>query len=106
MTIVEVLRAARAKITDPKHWTRHVNARDADGEPISPSDPSAVCWCSYGAIAAVDPEDDAGTNACDFLHDAAREKTGHWGVSALNDDGEHSDVLSMFDRAIELAESH
>lgn len=104
MTVAEILRAAREKIADPKNWTQGVNARDALGDPVPPSDFDATCWCSYGAVAAVELDDALGTEACNFLHDAVREISGRWGVAAFNDDAEHSDVLAMFNRAVEIAE--
>jgi hypothetical protein len=33
-------------------WTQDADARDADGFPIDPSSPDAVCWSLLGALVA------------------------------------------------------
>jgi hypothetical protein len=51
----EILRAARLLLSDPEQWTQTVHARNACGDPVKPTDPDAVRWCIYGAIAHFSP---------------------------------------------------
>lgn len=37
----------------PERWTRNVSARNANGVPVCPTSPDAVCWCVAGAITRV-----------------------------------------------------
>ena len=55
-TVLELLEAARAKIADPKRWTRHVDALDVEDEEVDPKSKDAVCWCALGAVRAVIPD--------------------------------------------------
>ena len=49
MTVLELLRAVRARLSCPKAWTQEANARDKDGWPTVISDPYACSWCLSGA---------------------------------------------------------
>jgi hypothetical protein len=96
----DILRRARARISDPSRWTQEFYARDRAGYRTDPTSSDAVRWCSYGAVDA-----ELGTSQVDqFLHLAARVLGLHSPGSA-NDNGDHATVLRMFDRAIELAEA-
>jgi len=46
----QVLEKARTLLTDSARWTRDAPARNQDGTPVRPSDPSAICWCLEAAI--------------------------------------------------------
>ena len=51
MTVLEILKAARARIRSG--WTQFAMARDALGNVITrPEDPRACAWCTVGAICA------------------------------------------------------
>jgi hypothetical protein len=50
MTTLKILKAARARITDPARWTTGLYARDAAGIVVTPDDPKAVCWCAIGSL--------------------------------------------------------
>jgi hypothetical protein len=43
------LQVTRALITDPKHFTQDVMARDQEGTPCHASDPKAYSFCVLGA---------------------------------------------------------
>ena len=45
-----ILLKAATLIDDPDRWTQGESARDVAGRPVSPLDPSAVCWCAEGAV--------------------------------------------------------
>jgi hypothetical protein len=102
--LLQDLRAARALIEDPKRWTKGEEARNADGDPIHPSKPEAVCWCALGATIRV------GGNRADLrtltmacaLRDA--EPSG-FGVVDVNDRDGHAAVLALYDRAIAKEEA-
>lgn len=103
MTPSEVLRAARAKIEDERCWTKGASARDADGYPLSPYAPDAVCFCAFGAVLnALDDRCVVAADAAPFIRFLRLETVGP--VSFFNDTHTHADVLALFDRAIAAAE--
>ena len=104
----DTLIAARALIEDEKCWTKHVMARDKDGEPCELEsceleDPP-VCWCASGAIAHSSRVSLGGVGAMGYLR-AALPSWAARNVIDWNDhpDTTHADVLAAFDRAIDLA---
>lgn len=108
-SVAETLRAARAKIADPDHWTKGYFARPAkrSAVEVEPTDPSAGAWCALGALKAVDgPYEHA---AVYLLAEAIEGRVGahenH--VWQFNDrEGtRHRDILRKFDQAIKLAEA-
>lgn len=110
-SVVETLKLARAKIEDPKHWTKGALARRSKrgGEEAVDSDQATV-WCALGAIKAVDgPFED---NAIDLLCQAivggsvTGAKLADANISSFNDhpSTKHLDVIRKFDEAIVLAE--
>jgi len=106
-TAGDILRAARAVIADPAHWTQGVLARDAAGLKCQPNDPAAVCWCSVGALRRADDDSEAGYEAGNILDDIADLATGGLGVTAeWNDTAtSHAQILAGFDEAIALADT-
>jgi hypothetical protein len=50
--VVDLLRDARARLSDPKKWTAGEYARDSAGRDTDPSSTDAVSWCGQGAIYA------------------------------------------------------
>ena len=36
-------------------WTQHTHARDSNGAQVNATDPTAVCWCIYGALHKIYP---------------------------------------------------
>jgi hypothetical protein len=95
-----VLRAARRLIAEPEHWTTGALARSAAGDEVEPGESAAVCWCAYGALAAVCPDIRLEVAADQALEKAA--PTGG-GVIAVNDVHGHSAVIALFAAAIEAA---
>jgi hypothetical protein len=106
---VEILRAARERISDPERWTQGSFARSANDEPISPFSSRASCWCARGALYWVCASVSGAYGAERFLEaalvdlevvcDPAKEA-----IAQANDGGTHDDVLALYDRAISLAE--
>lgn len=110
----QILREARALISDPERWTQRAFARPAQGKrETSPLSDDAKCWCAMGAIeraADGSPLMSADRAMCVLddvvweLHPRAASR-----IAYLNDGGSramcHPRVLAAFDRAIELAEA-
>ena len=101
MSSADILRAARARIADPKNWTQRHFARDAYGLPVMGSSADAVCWCAEGALQA-EGRSYASAELL-ILDQAAHELTNEF-AAWVNDHDGHSAVLKIYDRAIELAE--
>jgi hypothetical protein len=110
-TSAEILREAREIIADPTRWTTQAVARNTAGELVTALSQTAVCWCAQGACMKVANEDHgkAVFALVDLLDDCARE-FGYEGDDGeespsgeLNDVGDHSLVMRLFDCAIERA---
>lgn len=98
-TDAQILREARALIEDPVHWCQTAEARTKSGYPVNPLCREATQWCASGAIFRV--------AECDLTHPTHRilcKAMGVKWVADFNDRRSHFDVLTAFDRAIELAE--
>ena len=102
LTPLELLTQARALLADPEHWTKGAYARGTKGEPMSPTDNSAVCFCSVGAILRVAGHDEDG--AYHHLQRVCIRETS-LSLVTMNDTRSHPEVLAVWDIAIkELAE--
>lgn len=110
MTALLILKEARALIEDPSHWTQGELARDADGCLTEVLSPSAVCWCSIGALEKVSTKRTAAAErrASDVLYEAGKylfplhpegfHTTQR--IARVNDNQSHAEVLAVFDDAI------
>ena len=96
---VEILRAARERISDPEHWCTEVLAKSASGAAVAPFDSSACQWCARGACEA--GGEDARHLAVGLLYEAAGPGVS---VTDLNDTEGHEAALNLLDKAISLAE--
>lgn len=129
----ETLRAAKVKISEPSRWTTRTYAKNVYGCTIYSHEEDAVCFCSIGAVQVVTIRDRCNwdtpgvgpmeiiqylTNAIDneFKKRVDEEDTkkgytvleggfSYGYVSRYNDSHSHSEVMVMWDRAIELAEA-
>jgi|SRR6478609_5560456 len=102
MNAYDMLVLARAKIANPNNWTQGTPAANAFGKNVCACDPSAVKWCSYGAcVAAVGDIPDF--NWYKPLEAAVKELGFTGTVVSFNDTSTHTEVLALFDKAIELA---
>jgi hypothetical protein len=103
MNLLDLLRAARAKIAEKEHWTQGAYARDRFGHLADTDQAEATCWCSIGVLWAVAPNGSPGApyvpNAVDVLG-AVAKKRGYTNAIGLNDASGHKEVLSMYDAAI------
>lgn len=97
-----VLVAARALIE--RGWTQRAAARNEAGLPVSYRSETATCWCLSGALrVSSNGSDQRWLDVLAFM----RTMTPRHSVVAFNDDPDtsQSDVLALFDRAIERAGS-
>jgi len=100
MKISEQLKAAKAKIASPANWTQELYAKDAEGVACRGNNPKATCFCSLGALQAVNNSygDTASQPAINVL------KTFMGGdVPEFNDSATHPQVMEAFDKAIMYA---
>ena len=104
----QIIREARALITNPTHWCRGHQGRDALGRPRAPTTADAVSRCAYGALllCALAISGDAAT-ARQLADLAAAQITGitdpttaRTEIFKINDLHGHGAVLMMFDEAV------
>lgn len=101
MASADILRAARARIEDPKNWTTHTTARNDLGEPCNAMADEAVCWCGYGALVA----ESRCINCYQLLSKAASDLFNGASIGSVNDKRGHEAMLAVFDAAIAAAEA-
>lgn len=103
MTVVEILKAARARIATPEHWCQGKMAVDAEGNSVPVASPDAVRWCALGALYAVGArgreDQDAYAALLKQVHPMAFAP-----LSTFNNTHSHSEVVAIFDRAIAATE--
>lgn len=112
-----ILIRARDLIANEECWTQHEYALSAEGGPVKPNSPSAVKFCSLGALAHAGrvPMEDFeeyisffGTNwgiARKALEDVA-VALGYQSIVDLNDQADHATVISAFNIAIARLEQN
>lgn len=103
MASADILRAARARIEDPKNFCTGNYATDSKGRTVRPTSRKAARWCAYGALRAEEavidgPESKLLDTASIDLFDCVSPAT-------VNDKLGHAAVLQMFDAAIAAAEA-
>lgn len=98
--VTAVLLGARSLLGPREHWTRDTPARNADGDIVSPRSPRAACWCTLGAMEAVNPS--LTLQASDILTGILEDAYGcaSMDVASYNDRNTHSDVLRLLDAGV------
>jgi hypothetical protein len=105
-SVVDVLRAARERISDPERWTTGYYARNAYGDEVVANSPAACQWCAVGAVLAETDLDLGLSLHLSPLAKAAKEYLDRAGpVLDVNDDRGHAATLELYEQAIELAEA-
>ncbi len=107
MNTLEILTKGLELIRDPKHWTKNVLAKDSENRDVDPMAPSAVCWCSIGALVKAEGNGMQGEAYHEALCalEAAEGAAGfyrEW-VSVFNDTHTHTEVVKVWEKAIEHA---
>ena len=126
MTVLEMLKRARALIAKPGTWCQGSSARAKDGLPVDEASEAAVRFCVFAAFARVYNEayralgygpgyqtryralGDAYVRAKNTFMAMARKRfaaSERLGIATFNDhpDRTHADVLATFDDAIQEA---
>lgn len=112
MSIKDLLRRAKALISEPGKWTQNADGRTVAGKEVHPKDYNAVCWCIVGAIDRVSTSlSDKDKAVWAFLHvslpyhEPRTLNQSH--ISLWNDVKErtHDEVMKAFDEAIEKCDS-
>lgn len=106
----EILESALARIRPVEQWTTGTLARNAQGQPVAPRDPGAVCWCAVGSL--IKECNDRGDSSFslplfELLHKAANEIRPSFeinGITDLNDMTDHETVIEAYERAISNAQ--
>ena len=101
MTPTEILIAAREKIEHG--WTQKTYARSVDGDGVVYNSPEAVCWCSIGAICAIENRSSAADWAINILAEVVETSPSR--LTEWNDapDRTQDEVLIAFGWAIEAS---
>lgn len=100
MKTSEILIKAKSLIDSPEKWTQEVFARDAKKQQVEHKSPDAVCFCSLGALSLV-----AGKDSYDFAtaRQYLRAAIGDQFIASFNDDHTHEEVMSAWDKAIQIS---
>jgi len=107
---VEVLKAARERISDPERWTRGrlsdtCQFIDEGFEIEAPIVREGTCWCVMGALVCESCSEEDFNAAADAWVRASSRISGTGGGAGFNDSHGHDEVLAVFPLAIELAEA-
>lgn len=102
MASAAILRAARARISDPSKWTQGAFARDAEGLEREPASKWAVCWCALGSLEVEFPFGGGFMERTALRRAVAVVAPGlpQLSVEQVNDRFDHATILAVFDEAI------
>lgn len=104
---VEILKAARERITPREHWTVEVYARDADNAIVEPG-PDACMWCAVGSLMQECGDGVVVDGVVNDLWNRLDAAAGSLGLErnmlGLNDSLGHAVALRVYDAAVQLAE--
>lgn len=99
---LQILISARDLIRDPVSWTAYAHARDQDGDPIAPTNQSAVRFCAGGAIVKCATAHTDGAQFALTSLNACAHAYYHCGLTVLNDTKGHRAIMHVFDEAIQM----
>lgn len=103
-TTIEILKEARELIAKEGGWGQGTYARSADGEVSYPTNPDAVCFCTWGALIAVDARQEL--HRPDGVQPALDNVTGGNFVAFNDAPGRtQAEVVAKFDEAIAAEEA-
>lgn len=103
MNRLELLKAARALISDPKAWIQGFYAKAADGDIAIAFDDNAVCFCAVGAVIHFQGDWQASAEALLDV-EAGRFDSTCCSMIDFNDKHTHAEVLAVFDATIDREE--
>lgn len=96
----------KALIDTPEKWTTGSYARDCDGLVVALDSKSAVCYCSLGAIGAIDSPIEIRDSIYGAVEQGFKHKGKYTVVAMNNDSSTHEEVMEAWDRAIAILEDH
>lgn len=103
MNTLEVLLSMQETLKDETRRARGYCATRSDGEAVSPTAPTATCWCLYGAAMKALGTDSFGDVVNhpveDRLHRSAWDLF-RLGPISVNDTRSHADLLTLLSHAI------
>lgn len=107
MNSSDLLKIAKSYIDTPDKWCQRYSALDKNGNPVQYMSPDACKLCSVGATALA-VRNSLGAFSTfrvnNYLYDAAKTFGSEFSPIMFNDNKTHSEVMEMFDKAINLAE--
>ena len=113
MDTLQILKDARALISDEKNWLQGYYSANDEGVYVRPFEPSATCFCIVGAMHKVMglPLSESIPETVGILFAADEKLRDNFDGSFegvivdFNDENSHAEVIALFDRAIARAES-
>ena len=103
MTILELLKKSRDRISDSTQWVQSSLAEDVWGECVDPQSSEAVRWSAGGAILSyLDWDSWEVAEAVELLKSELPDDS-HGKLEFFNDRTSHENVIDVFDRAIAVA---
>jgi len=103
-TVLELLVAARELIGVREHWCFGALANTKLGRVTAPSSPAAVSWCAIGALYKIaGARHQTERNEAKQLLDDEADLLACVPIVVLNDEGNYTRVLRLYDRAIARA---
>ena len=103
--VIEILKTARALISDPANWIQNSFATNKQGVTCPSHSREATCWCATGAIFKAENGKDIGGIAEGALMETLGTRHYDRHVPQYNDSHTHAEVLQLFDVTIERLEA-
>ncbi len=106
MNTLELLKAARERISSEESWTQGAFAENSDGAPVMVKSPEACRWCAIGALESISPPDEPLVFRRAFRELSATLDDFGWDrrMAAYNDMSSHKQVLFLYDVTIRRLE--
>jgi hypothetical protein len=107
LKLIEVLKAGKAKIIKPENWGIGFFAKTKDGQQCPYNSKAAFCFCSDGALMNVTSWDRSTENSVIYWEAYALlgSLADEHDIIEFNDTHTHEEVLTLWDKAIKLAEA-
>ena len=113
LEILKLLTESYSVIKDPKNWCQKSNSVNESGETVDVCDNNAAKWCSFGIlmkkysdmISSGEIDSLVLVDAERLLSAACRDISGHEYYFMYNDKNEHTEVMKMWNLAIDKARS-
>lgn len=110
--LIDTLLAMRTRLKPDGNWIKGYSAKDDRGLQVDPAGPNATCWCLSGAVIADSEPYRVSRPVFMLLADAIDGKPGPTYrdvetardiIIDFNDSSTQEEVISLIDKAIEMA---